>query len=125
VARKKILIVEDEGDISDFLSEALQRSGYAVLIADNGIGALQIADSEPIELIITDIVMPKMNGFVFIEQLNKKSIDVPIIAVSGAYGDRLKHLATTMNLFAAFEKPFSVKDLLEKVDEAIGKKKAS
>ena len=77
----KILVVDDEPDILEFLKYNLDREGYTVLTATNGQDGLQIAESEKPNLIILDIMMPKMDGVEVCRALrSNKDFDKTIIA---------------------------------------------
>ena len=121
--KTKIIVVEDELDILDLLTYELERNGYEVLVAKDGIQALRIFEEEQPDLVITDIVMPKMNGFIFIQEIIKLAPGIPIIAVSGAYGPKLDQMAPKLSLYSHFEKPFSVKDLVASTKSALNQKK--
>ncbi len=112
---KKILIVDDEKEIVSIMRKKIQAAGYEVSVAYNGQEALEIAQREHPHLILTDVVMPVMDGFAFYNEL-KKSEDIshiPVI-VATAYG-------TTENLFRDLGakdflvKPFDAQKMLEKV----------
>ena len=78
---KRILVVDDERQITRMLRASLQSSGYEVVVANNGLEALErVRDSTP-DLIITDLVMPEMNG-VELTQAIRQDTDTPIIVLS-------------------------------------------
>ena len=81
---KKILVVDDTRDLLDNLREMLQMEGYDVATATNGLEALEQLKNEVPDLIITDLVMPKMDGFTFIREVKKqnKLRGIPILIFS-------------------------------------------
>lgn len=90
----KILIVDDEPDIIEFLSYNLKKEGYEVLTANNGHDALKIAQSQFPELILLDIMMPGMDGIETCETLRQiKGLDDTIIAFLTARGEDYSHIA--------------------------------
>ena len=79
-----ILVVDDNRDIRRMLSTRLKREGYIITTAENGLQGLELAQTQPFDLIITDIMMPEMNGYQLLEQL-KASPDlrhIPVIIIS-------------------------------------------
>jgi DNA-binding response OmpR family regulator len=77
-----ILIVEDEVITRNAFADALQREGHDVLQAADGVQALSLLDKCHVDLIITDLVMPKLNGFELIGQIRSKWPHVPILLIS-------------------------------------------
>lgn len=78
---KKILVVEDERLLRDLLLKTLENTGYDVITVDNGQEALSMIETHSIDLILLDVMMPKMDGFAFCEQVRKSS-DVPILMLT-------------------------------------------
>lgn len=110
---KKILLVEDESDLTDILTFELERLGYEVNVAGDGLKGLKMFEDFKPDLVVTDIVLPNMNGFVFIRSIQEKQQGIPIIGISGAYGGKLSDYGDKLNLVQSFEKPFSVRELVE------------
>lgn len=77
-----ILIVEDEIAISRVLSLKLQKLNFNVIIAENGIKALEIIKTQPCSLIVLDIMMPAMNGFEFLQEIRRLNVQTPVIVTS-------------------------------------------
>ncbi|MBD8496189.1 response regulator [Pseudomonas syringae] len=115
-----ILIVDDEYLIAEILSFALEDEGYLTVTAGSGPRALTILDRERPHLIITDYMMPGMNGIEFAEaaRANKPFETVPIILMSGAQA----HLGVSRpDLFAAvYEKPFDIGLMVQNVKRLLG-----
>ena len=80
MAGKLILIVDDEKPIVDILKYNLEKEGFEVLTADNGVSALECALSQNPDLILLDIMLPKMDGFDVCRKVREK-LNVPIIAI--------------------------------------------
>lgn len=111
---KKILVVDDESSISDLVRSILTEKKYEVTTAKDGREGLKVFDSAHPDLVITDIVMPDMEGIEFIRSLVKKKKDLPIIVMSGnAVGTKFLKTARTLGAQAALRKPFTVQELLE------------
>ena len=113
---KNILIVEDEEDIAEMIKFELERRNYKVDIKPDGIAALKEIRLKVPDLMIADIIMPRMNGFMMMQELEKIGFSSPLIIVSGAYANRAKDFKTSLNVLTSIEKPFSVKLLLEVID---------
>jgi two-component system, OmpR family, alkaline phosphatase synthesis response regulator PhoP len=120
---KKILVVDDEIHIVQIVKFNLEkRGGYEVLTAKNGEEGLETAKSERPDLILSDVMMPKMSGFQFCEALKKdpdiKSIPFIILTAKGQEND-IK-TGEELGVDDYITKPFSPKALLEKVAEILG-----
>jgi CheY-like chemotaxis protein len=120
-----ILVVEDEEISAKIAIQMLAAKGHQVIHAFNGVEALKIVDRQPIDLVITDIIMPEMDGYELIQKLRKLSNPPKIIAMSGgsSHGDKEALLSTAM-LFKAdrnLPKPFESTSLNEAVTELLGK----
>src|SRR3989344_3392508 len=81
---KKILIVDDEVDIREMMDGYLRKKEYLIATASNGLEALQVVKDAPPDLIITDIIMPEMDGYQFYKELKKdtKSAEIPILVLT-------------------------------------------
>ena len=80
-----VLVVDDEESIRDILSRYLQLKGYAVLTAGNGHSAMDILLSQAVDLVLTDLNMPNVNGRELLKRMAEKFPDIPKIVLSG-YG---------------------------------------
>jgi two-component system alkaline phosphatase synthesis response regulator PhoP len=120
---KKILIIEDEKIICDLLERKLTREGYSVVIATNGIdGLVKMREDRP-DIVLLDIIMPKMGGFEVMEEMNKDETlkDIPVIVVSNSGQpveiDRIKKMGAKDWLIKT---EFDPQEVLEKVKKQIG-----
>jgi len=113
-----ILLVEDEADLRNVTAEFLSSIGYSVICASSGPDALQLVrDAGPIDLVISDVVMPKMNGREFADNLQILRPETKLLFVSG-YADDVGRLSAQSTPF--LQKPFSLKELGAKVSEILG-----
>ena len=117
-----ILIVEDVQNILELLSITLRFKGYPVITARNGEEALEMIAKERPALIITDILMPKMDGYAFVQKLRTdiKTHDIPIIFLSATYvtqEDRAFALSLGASRF--IEKPIDTEDFLLTIAELL------
>ena len=120
---KTILLVEDEILLRDGVQETLEVNGYTVIGAADGIEALDWLEQTPVSLIITDLVMPNMNGAEFIQKVRVKFPKLPIIVASGST-DRVRSRLGIDNInvpgaSASITKPFKGKDLVDLVEKVI------
>jgi len=79
---KKILVVEDEKAISEALTLKLEHSGYTVEAASNGEEGLALAQKGNFDLVVLDLIMPKLDGFGFLEEAKKAGVKTPVIVAS-------------------------------------------
>lgn len=105
----RILVIEDDEIMRDMLAQMMQREGYEVLTAENGRVGMERLEAQPVDLIISDIVMPEMEGMETISAIRRLDPGLPIIAISG--GGRIPagsylQIATRLGATLAFEKPF-------------------
>lgn len=111
-----ILIIDDEEIIRVLLRSALQAAGYEVTEATNGREGLELYRDRPADLVITDILMPELNGLDMLLELTREFLDAKVIAISGAGEERT--VLDVAKLFGArqtFQKPFSMPQLLSAV----------
>ena len=109
----RILVVDDEEDVRGTLSDMIEGLDYQVVVAENGNEALERIKTEKIDLIITDLSMPKMNGLELI--VNSKQINPNIpIAVISAFGNVENTTdALTRGAFSFIAKPFKISQIKE------------
>lgn len=123
-----ILVVEDLEQIRELLKVTLEFHGYAVTTAKNGLEALELIEKQPSDLIITDLLMPKMDGYAMIYQLrrNKDTRDIPIIVLSATYvSSEDKEFALSLGAVSFLEKPIDTADFLLTVGETLAMEKKS
>ncbi|MDH4207147.1 MAG: response regulator [Desulfobacteraceae bacterium] len=118
----RILVIDDDVLVLDMLYESLTREGYDVLRASNGEQGLKLYREDPVDLIITDLIMPEKEGIETIIELRQDFPDVKIIAISG--GGRIGtnnylHLAKIFGVQRTFTKPVAREQLLDAIKELI------
>ena len=130
----KILVVDDDPDILDAVTMILESQGYQVVTAQNGLQGLAKIEAEEPDLMILDLLMPKMDGFALFKELQDpkwlKYKNMPILILSSVREEasrRRYELETGVELGMAdyIEKPFSPDVLLKRVGEIIGRKTKS
>jgi two-component system cell cycle sensor histidine kinase/response regulator CckA len=114
-----VLLVEDEDPVRMFSARALRNKGYTVLEAKSGDAALKIIaeSAEPIDLIITDVVMPRMDGPALIKQVRETRPEMKVIFISGYTEDTFRKRLDNEQGIHFLPKPFSLKQLATKVKE--------
>lgn len=118
-----ILLVDDEPRILNFLSTKLKLSGYKVLSASNGLEALQQVQAYEPDMVVLDVLMPKMDGFETLKELRTfSSIPVIILSARGGNEDKIKGLGMGADDYLA--KPFSPDELIARI-EAVGRRLVS
>ena len=118
----RILVIDDDEQVLDMLYESLTREGYDVLKASNGEQGLKLYREESVDLIITDLIMPKKEGIETIIELRQDFPDVKIIAISGGGRTGTKdylHMAKIFGVQRTFTKPVAREQLLEAIKELI------
>lgn len=125
---KKILIVEDETALQKMLSDVLSQEGYETLSALNGKDGLDLARSNKPDLIMLDLIMPRMDGFEVLETLksDKETQKIPVIVLTNLEAmdniNRAIELGATTYLVKA---NYELKEVLEKVKQILGEAKES
>ena len=117
----RILLVEDEEAVRAFAARALASRGYKVHEASTGTEALELIDEidEQIDLVISDVMMPEMDGPTLLKKLRETQPDLKIIFVSGYAEDAFAKNLDENDTFSFLPKPFSLKQLATAVKEVL------
>lgn len=115
----RVLVVEDDPKIAAFVIKGLEQAGFAVDHAANGEDGLHLALSEPYDVAVIDIMLPKLDGLSLIDKLRQKKINTPVIILSArrSVADRVKGLQTGSDDYLV--KPFAFSELLARVQALI------
>jgi DNA-binding response OmpR family regulator len=118
-----ILVIEDDEQMRGMLTQMLSQDNHRISVAHDGEDGLRQARDKKPELVITDILMPKMDGIEFIMELNRMGNSTPVIAISGgrraiSAGFNLDS-ATLMGVKATISKPFSLVELRQAISKAL------
>jgi len=121
-SRRKILVIDDEPDVLDFLRLVLAKSGYEPLVAPNGTEGLIRAHVEKPDLILLDLMMEEKDGWETLRQLklDPESRDVPVVVLSARAEDKDKIRALQEGALDYITKPFSLRDSLSKIAVLLG-----
>lgn len=120
---RKILIIDDEPHILLMLKKMLEKAGYEIDLAANGKEGLRLFRATPSDLVITDIIMPEMEGLETIREMKRMQSDLKIIAMSGGGKISAESYLETAKIFGAskiVEKPFSQQQMVIAVQEVLG-----
>ncbi|WP_315759917.1 cell cycle two-component system response regulator CpdR [Sphingomonas sp. Y38-1Y] len=111
----RILLAEDDTVMRDYLTRALERAGYLVSAVDRGTAALPLIESEPFDLLLTDIVMPEMDGIELAQRASEIAPDMRVMFITGFAAVTLK-AGKTMPQARVLSKPFHLRELVLEVD---------
>lgn len=124
--RKKILVADDESSIREILSIQLARMGYEVLLADDGVEAVEVYEKEHPDLIILDVMMPRLNGLDACQKIRtierKSGRRAPILFLTARDTTHDKTSAALSGGDDFVAKPVSLQELRERVEAALNKK---
>ena len=120
-----ILIVDDEIAILDVLKRYLMKENHQVYTATNGEEALQLYQQFPIDLIVTDIMMPKMDGYEFMDEVLQLNEHIPFLFISAKTQESDKIFALTLGADDYITKPFSPRELTLRVKNLLRRIKPS
>lgn len=124
IMKKKIMFVDDERDVVDSVKSILKKGGYDVVTAYSGKECLKKLESEKVDLILLDIMMPEMDGWDVCAKIkeNKKTEKIPVVFLTA----KTDPISKGMGKLASadyIEKPFDIKDLLRRVGTIVRKNK--
>ena len=114
-SRVSILVVDDELDAAKVLAKILKKKGYRIQLAANGLEALQKLHRNNFELVITDILMPKLDGIQLLEQIREEWPTLPVIVMTALDDEQVYSQMLAMGAHAYLLKPFEFKQLFDAV----------
>jgi two-component system cell cycle response regulator CpdR len=119
VTISRILLAEDDDSMRGFLVRALKKAGYHVIAFPNGEEAFERLKSEPFTLLLTDIVMPKMDGIELARRASELDPDLKIMFITGFAAVILNSDTAAPKDARVLSKPFHLKDLVREVDRLL------
>jgi DNA-binding response OmpR family regulator len=119
--KQTILVIDDEANICTSLHERLTREGYNILTASDGRKGLRVYHGHLIDLVITDVLMPELDGLEVVRALRRLGTAIPIIAMSGGANRDLDFLieAAEFGATRTISKPFRVEELVAMVHDLL------
>ena len=119
MAGEKILIVEDDRDLAQLVSLTVQRSGYQTVIAYDGLEGLNLALQEQPELLLLDLLLPKMGGMELLNKLHARQINIPVVILTAWGSEEVAIQALRLGVKDYINKPFELEDLLDAAERAL------
>ncbi len=117
---KRVLVVDDDGEIIESVCFALKSEGYDVLVGRDGNQGLALAERESPDLLILDMMMPKRSGFLVLEKLRRTRLDpIRVIMITANEGSRHKAYAEMLGVDEYLRKPFAISRLMESVNRLL------
>ena len=115
----KILLAEDYNDMRRFLVKALENAGFEVQSYDNGLSAYQRLREEPFEMLLTDIVMPEMDGIELARRATELDPDIKVMFITGFAAVALNPDSDAPKEAKILSKPFHLRDLVSEVQKIL------
>jgi two-component system OmpR family response regulator len=114
-ARVRVLVVEDDRSIADFVAAGLRQEGFAVDVADNGVDGLDLAQSQPYAAAVVDVMLPRLDGLSLVTAIRRAGVKTPVLFLSARHtvDDRVKGLQMGGDDYLT--KPFAFPELLARV----------
>lgn len=120
MSSKRILVVDDSQDLTHVIADFLGMHGYQVHTAHDGYDALECMGSQDIGIVVSDIHMPRMDGFTLMGEIRTRYPDVPVVLITGFSVSEAKKMAFERGANAFVAKPFRLKEL-KNVIESVSK----
>ena len=115
----KILLAEDDNDMRRFLVKALENAGFEVSHHDNGMSAYQRLREEPFEMLLTDIVMPEMDGIELARRASELDPDIKIMFITGFAAVALNADSNAPKQAKVLSKPIHLRELVTEVTKML------
>jgi len=119
LSHQRILLAEDDDSMRGFLARALERAGYDVISFDNGADAFARLKEEPFTLLLTDIVMPRMDGIELARRATELDPDIKVMFITGFAAVTLNSEVAAPKDARVLSKPFHLKDLVNEIDKLL------
>ena len=115
----RILLAEDDEHLRPFLARSLENAGHEVLAFSDGEDALPVLGTGQVDILISDIVMPGMNGIELARLAKEKEPDLPVIFITGFSAVAMEALETVNGVSKVLSKPFHLNSLVDAVQNAL------
>jgi len=119
---KNVLIVDDEMEMLLVMQKALEpyKEVFSVLVAGNGEEALDLLKEVDVSLVVTDLIMPRMDGFTLLVHIRSDFPDIPVIIMTAHNRPVMERMAWKIGVAEYIEKPFDIEDLADKITSNLG-----
>ena len=122
--KKKILVVEDRKPMSKALAIKLERAGFTAKVADDGEAALKLLQSDKFDLILLDLVMPKMDGFTIMAEMQARNIKTPVIILSNLSQEEDERRARELGAIDYFVKSeIAINEVVKRIGHVLAQNK--
>lgn len=115
----KILIAEDDTAVREFVSRALVNAGHAVTAAADGVQALEALEKDTFDLLLSDIVMPELDGIALALKVSRDWPDMPILLMTGYAAERQRAHNLDALIHDVISKPFTLRQICEAADNVL------
>lgn len=115
----RILLAEDDDNLRPFLARSLENAGHEVLAFRDGEDAIPVLDTGEIDILVSDLVMPGINGIELARLAKDKAPDLPVIFITGFSAVAVEALETVDGVNKILSKPFHLNSLVEAVNRAL------
>lgn len=119
MSAKEILIADDEPAIGEFLARALKRDGHNVTVVNDGFAAIDAFSKKSFDLLVSDIVMPGLDGISLAIKVSRFERKIPIILISGYTSERQRAHNIDDLIYDTVSKPFSLKEIQAVITSAL------
>jgi DNA-binding response OmpR family regulator len=121
--RPVVLVADDDEDILALVGLRLERAGYEVLAARDGVEALEAVDTRTPDIAVVDVMMPRMDGHELVRRLRARAEtrSMPILVLTAVVHDRVVDASAAAGADAHMRKPFSPGELVARLDELVGR----
>jgi len=120
----RILVIDDQRVVRQYLRMALQRAGYDVVVASDGRKGIQMLETDEIDLVLTDLKMPYLDGFAVLRYVQRTRRQVPVVLMTAYGSPAVEEEAGRLGAFAYLSKPFEIEDLEQILRRALVKSPA-
>lgn len=115
----RVLIAEDDTAVREFVSRALAHDGHDVATANDGLEALSLLDGETFDLLLTDIVMPNLDGIALALKVAKDYPRMPVLLMTGYAAERQRAHNLDVLIHDVITKPFTLRQICDAAEEAL------
>ena len=120
--KRNVLIVDDDPDVLSMLQRLLKKLEYNPFVAQNGEEALQIIDTNKVDVVVSDLVMPEMDGMELLKRVKSRKGDLPFLMITGHPTIETAVEAIKKGAYDYLTKPFQIEEVQIKIDRALEKR---